>query len=363
MNRGITLFGASLLVSLAARSRRRRRPPRGRRRRAASAGPEVRGRPDVAQADGQSMDPRIVGGRGGRLARPRVHGSHDRHVHAAHRDRPRDRPAYRRVLRSAPNVLEYDAAGALVNHWGGPGDGYDWPAQNTGLAIDDSRQRVDRRRGRQDSRILKFSRDGKFIAEFGKAPAVAAGAVGAGARRRTPRTPACRLGAARLVAAAAAAGAAVAWRPSAAPREQQQHGQLRRRGGLLVRQQGERSVRRRRLAQSPRRGDRHDTGAIKRFWGAYGAKPNDADTAKYEPGGAAPKQFGSPSSAPSSRTTGSLYVCDTHERSHSGIQEGRIVREGEGHRAGDARQRDRCGTSRSRATRSSGTSTSPMART
>src|SRR5438445_10584071 len=30
----------------------------------------------------------------------------------------------------APNVLEYDAAGALVNHWGGPGQGYDWPESN-----------------------------------------------------------------------------------------------------------------------------------------------------------------------------------------------------------------------------------------
>ncbi|HMA25493.1 MAG TPA: hypothetical protein VKP00_15890, partial [Gemmatimonadaceae bacterium] len=25
----------------------------------------------------------------------------------------------------APNVLEYDPAGALVGHWGGPGQGYD----------------------------------------------------------------------------------------------------------------------------------------------------------------------------------------------------------------------------------------------
>src|SRR6478672_6453354 len=26
----------------------------------------------------------------------------------------------------APAVVEYDAAGALVGHWGGPGEGYDW---------------------------------------------------------------------------------------------------------------------------------------------------------------------------------------------------------------------------------------------
>jgi hypothetical protein len=45
------------------------------------------------------------------------------------------------------------------------------------------------------------------------------------------------------------------------------------------------------------------TGAIKRFWGAYGNKPDDADTAKYTPGGTPPKQFGCPCSARRCRTT------------------------------------------------------------
>src|SRR2546428_7053627 len=27
----------------------------------------------------------------------------------------------------APPVLEFDARGNLLRHWGGPGDGYDWP--------------------------------------------------------------------------------------------------------------------------------------------------------------------------------------------------------------------------------------------
>ena len=32
----------------------------------------------------------------------------------------------------APNVLEFDPAGNLVNYWGGPGEGYDWPSSNHG---------------------------------------------------------------------------------------------------------------------------------------------------------------------------------------------------------------------------------------
>ena len=36
----------------------------------------------------------------------------------------------------APAVLEFDEAGALVSHWGGPGDGYEWPRSPGGIAVD-----------------------------------------------------------------------------------------------------------------------------------------------------------------------------------------------------------------------------------
>src|SRR3954454_5018514 len=31
---------------------------------------------------------------------------------------------------AAPAVLEFNAEGDLVGHWGGPGQGYDWPSSN-----------------------------------------------------------------------------------------------------------------------------------------------------------------------------------------------------------------------------------------
>ena len=34
-----------------------------------------------------------------------------------------------------------------------------------------------------------------------------------------------------------------------------------------------------------------DTGVMKRYWGAYGNKPDDADLGKYDPSAAPPKQF------------------------------------------------------------------------
>ena len=36
----------------------------------------------------------------------------------------------------APPVLEFDQAGNLLRHWGGPGQGYDWPSFEHGIHID-----------------------------------------------------------------------------------------------------------------------------------------------------------------------------------------------------------------------------------
>src|SRR5881275_1912956 len=36
----------------------------------------------------------------------------------------------------APPVLEFDAAGTLIGHFGGPGQGYDWPDSNHGITVD-----------------------------------------------------------------------------------------------------------------------------------------------------------------------------------------------------------------------------------
>jgi hypothetical protein len=33
---------------------------------------------------------------------------------------------------TAPRVLEFDKSANLIGHWGGPGEGYDWPTSNHG---------------------------------------------------------------------------------------------------------------------------------------------------------------------------------------------------------------------------------------
>src|ERR1700680_3673197 len=37
---------------------------------------------------------------------------------------------------AAPPVLEFDEEGNLIGHWGGPGNGYDWPDSNHGITVD-----------------------------------------------------------------------------------------------------------------------------------------------------------------------------------------------------------------------------------
>ena len=36
----------------------------------------------------------------------------------------------------APPVLEFDEQGNLIGHWGGKGEGYDWPDSNHGITVD-----------------------------------------------------------------------------------------------------------------------------------------------------------------------------------------------------------------------------------
>src|SRR2546425_6453358 len=36
----------------------------------------------------------------------------------------------------APPILQYDQAGNLIGHWGGKGEGYDWPECNHGATVD-----------------------------------------------------------------------------------------------------------------------------------------------------------------------------------------------------------------------------------
>jgi hypothetical protein len=223
----------------------------------------------------------------------------------------------------APNVLEFDPAGTLVASWGGPGQGYTWPASNHGIAIDNKDNIWIGGAGGSDAQILKFSHDGKFIMAIGKAGAPAAATVtpapadtayqGVGGRGRA----AGGRGAGDSTAAVAAAGGRAAG------------GRGRGRGGAPSLPANSTSME---GFGGPTRisfdvaaneafvadGARNHrvavidmtTGAIKRIWGAYGTPPNDAAVAAYNPDGPPSKQFGNGVQCAALSTDGLVYVCD-----------------------------------------------------
>jgi DNA-binding beta-propeller fold protein YncE len=89
------------------------------------------------------------------------------HVWITHRPSTLQPNETRSIWKGAPPVLEFDANGALVSSWGGPGTGYDWPQLEHGIYVDDKDNVWLGAGGDKDAHILKFTRDGKFLMQIG----------------------------------------------------------------------------------------------------------------------------------------------------------------------------------------------------
>lgn len=68
----------------------------------------------------------------------------------------------------APPVMEFDAEGRLLQAWGGPGAGYDWPANEHGIFVDHQDHVWLAGNGEKDHHVLKFTRTGRFLLQIGK---------------------------------------------------------------------------------------------------------------------------------------------------------------------------------------------------
>lgn len=165
----------------------------------------------------------------------------------------------------APNVLEFDPEGNLVNSWGGPGEGYDWPSSNHGITVDDKDNVWIGGNGREDGQILKFTRAGRFVAQYGSP----GNPVDSNSTEWFGRV-------AKISVDPATNEAYVA------------DGYSNRRVAVLD----------------------ADTGAFKRYWGAYGNKPSDADIGRYDPSAPPAQQFRNPVHCAMPSVDGLIYVCD-----------------------------------------------------
>ena len=165
----------------------------------------------------------------------------------------------------APYVLEFDPEGNLVNSWGGPGEGYDWPSSNHGITVDPMDNIWIGGNGAGDSQILKFSRDGEFLMQIGEAGQP----TNSNSREHFGRV-------AKISFDASANEAYLA------------DGYANKRVAVLD------------IA----------TGEFKRYWGAYGNEPSDENMGRYDPEAPPAQQFRNPVHCADPSNDGLVYVCD-----------------------------------------------------
>jgi DNA-binding beta-propeller fold protein YncE len=178
---------------------------------------------------------------------------------------------------AAPPVLEFDPNGTLLAHWGGPGAGYEWPTSNHGITIDHKGNVWIGGNGPGDSQVLKFDRSGKFLLQVGKANArLGAMKDGKPTYAGGSNDPIAFGRVAKIFVDPSANEAYLA------------DGYLNKRVAIID----------------------ADSGKLKRYWGAYGNKPDDTDLGPYKPDAAPVQQFRSPVHCADLSNDGLVYVCD-----------------------------------------------------
>jgi DNA-binding beta-propeller fold protein YncE len=185
--------------------------------------------------------------------------------------------------KGAPPVLEFDQAGNLLRHWGGPGQGYQWPQSNHGITIDYKGNVWIGGNGADDGQVLKFTQDGKFIKqvgmEWGSAGSNDTWAFGQVAKIFVDKT---------------ANEAYIA------------DGYRNHRVAVID----------------------ADSGQFKRVWGAYGNKPDDTNLGRYNPDAPPAQQFRNPVHCAEMSNDRLIYVCDrVNDRIQVFSPEGKFVKE------------------------------------
>ena len=196
----------------------------------------------------------------------------------------------------APPVLEFDPEGNLVGHWGGPGEGYEWPVSNHGITIDYKGNVWIGGNGDQDSQVLKFTKQGKFLLQVGKSAA-----------RKGPNNaqgqPTYVGGSNDQVSFGRVAKIFV---DPAANEAYLADGYLNKRVAIID----------------------ADTGKLKRYWGAYGNKPDDTNLGPYKPEAPPAQQFRNPVHCADLSRDGLVYVCDRqNNRLQVFTKDGKFVKE------------------------------------
>ena len=192
-------------------------------------------------------------------------------------------PPIAECCRTAPPVLVFDAEGNLLRAWGGPGQGYEWPASNHGIHVDYKGNVWIGGNGEKDAHLLKFTNDGKFLMQVGKS----GGNAGSNDPENFGRV-------------------AKIWVDQRANEAYIADGYLNKRVAVID----------------------ADTGKMKRYWGAYGNKPDDGNLGPYDPKAEPAKQFRNPVHCVEKSVDNLVYVCDrANDRLQVFREDGSFVKE------------------------------------
>src|SRR5436309_1971522 len=185
--------------------------------------------------------------------------------------------------KGAPPVLEFDQAGNLLSSWGGPGQGYEWPESNHGITVDTKGMVWIGGNAANDGQVLKFTKAGKFVKQMGFGYANA-GSNDTWAFRQV----------AKIFVDDANNEAYIS------------DGYGNHRVVVLD----------------------TETGKFKRYWGAYGNRPDDTNLGPYNPKAPPAQQFRNPVHCAELSKDGFVYVCDrTNDRIQVFTREGKFVKE------------------------------------
>jgi DNA-binding beta-propeller fold protein YncE len=184
----------------------------------------------------------------------------------------------------APPILEFDQQGNLLEHWGGQdGPGYKWPSSNHGIDVDAKGNVWIGGNGAGDGEVLEFTHDGKFIKKIGD--------VGVTADSNSTTH---FLQVAKVFIDDPNNEVYVA------------DGYGNKRVAVID----------------------ENTGAFKRFWGAYGHKPDDTNMGRYSPTGPLDQQFRNPVHCAELSNDNLVYVCDrVNDRIQVFQKDGTFVKE------------------------------------
>jgi DNA-binding beta-propeller fold protein YncE len=174
-------------------------------------------------------------------------------------------PPIAECCRTAPPILVFDPAGNLVRSWGGPGPGYEWPESNHGVHVDYKGNVWIGGNGQKDAQILKFTKDGKFLLQVGH--------FGKNGGSNDPEN---------------FGRVAKIWVDPTTNEAYIADGYGNKRVAVID----------------------ADNGKMKRYWGAYGNKPDDTNLGPYDPAAAPAQQFRNPVHCVERSNDGLVYVCD-----------------------------------------------------